>query len=76
MLTAKRKCSSDGCNYVFESVTVLYGTSALGRCPVCGAYVELPADKKPEPNAQVAEPIRSILNNFAAMSAIGSEAAK
>lgn len=46
MLTALKKCSTDGCQHVFQSVNILYGSSALGRCPVCGVYVDLPCDTK------------------------------
>lgn len=46
MLTTLKKCSTDGCQHVFQSVNILYGSSALGRCPVCGVYVDLPCDTK------------------------------
>lgn len=39
--TIERKCSTDDCGHIFASVPILYGTSALGKCPKCGVFCEL-----------------------------------
>lgn len=59
--TIERKCSSEGCEYVFKPVPVLYGSSALGKCPRCGVFVNL----KLEAEAPAAEPATAPANGEA-----------